>query len=347
MRPSLLRAAAGLALPLLLLGLPRAVEASALLQDTARVRLDPGLEHLRGRASWTGSPGFSPALPVSLDEEPVELAVSHVTLLPGEVVTLTLPAGAVALYSGGTMARRTDRRFAYTAPEEPGIHAISVRGGDGETAGEAAGPEVRIVVLVAHPASEIRGGVLEGYRIGAYRQQPLRGDPAYLPPRGFVAVRPADQDIRVSPHFTLGEFLCKQAGNPRMLALSRALVVKLELILEALNQGRRRTDGLVIMSGYRTPFYNRAIGNTTDYSRHLWGDAADIYVDDDGNGDMDDLNGDGTRDIRDARYLQRVVQGVAERNPGAWRPGGLASYRRNPAHGPFVHVDARGYAARW
>ena len=39
-----------------------------------------------------------------------------------------------------------------------------------------------------------------------------------------------------------------------------------------------------ILSGYRTPFYNRSIGNETHYSRHVYGDAADIYVDEDGDG---------------------------------------------------------------
>jgi hypothetical protein len=27
--------------------------------------------------------------------------------------------------------------------------------------------------------------------------------------------------------------------------------------------------------------------------------------------------------------------------------GGMSIYRRNPVHGPFVHVDTRGYRARW
>ena len=52
------------------------------------------------------------------------------------------------------------------------------------------------------------------------------------------------------------------------------------------------------MSGYRTPFYNRSIGNQTRFSRHVYGDAADIYADDDGDGKMDDLDGDGHHPAR-------------------------------------------------
>ena len=57
---------------------------------------------------------------------------------------------------------------------------------------------------------------------------------------------------------------------------------------------------LVIMSGFRTPEYNaqgvgRRGGRARD-SRHQFGDAADIYVDNDGNGMMEDLDGDGRID---------------------------------------------------
>jgi hypothetical protein len=99
------------------------------------------------------------------------------------------------------------------------------------------------------------------------------------------------------------------------------------------------------MSGFRTPAYNASIGNTTIYSRHLWGDAADVYVDADGDGRMDDLNGDGRHTVADARLLATWVEGLEARK--SWRPGGLASYRANAVHGPFVHVDARGTRARW
>ena len=102
---------------------------------------------------------------------------------------------------------------------------------------------------------------------------------------------------------------------------------------------------LAVMSGFRTPAYNAAVGNTTVYSRHLWGDAADVYVDADGNGDMDDLNGDGRSDIQDARVLASWIEEAVASSPV--RSGGLAAYRRTAAHGPFVHVDARGVRARW
>jgi hypothetical protein len=169
----------------------------------------------------------------------------------------------------------------------------------------------------------------------------------YEPPAGFIEAGPEDHDVMVSPNFSLGQFLCKEPGDPRYLLASPLLLLKLEALLDAVNRAGVATPTLTVMSGFRTPAYNRAIGNTTDFSRHLWGDAADVYVDVDGDGDMDDLNGDGGSDVRDARWLAQVMETVMADPPWRTEPGGLATYRRNPAHGPFVHIDARGRRARW
>jgi hypothetical protein len=77
----------------------------------------------------------------------------------------------------------------------------------------------------------------------------------------------------------------------------------------------------------------------------MYGDAADIYLDADGDGRMDDLNGDGRVDIRDARWLASVAEDVEVAHPEV--TGGIGTYRANAAHGPFVHVDTRGSRARW
>ena len=101
------------------------------------------------------------------------------------------------------------------------------------------------------------------------------------------------------------------------------------------------------MSGFRTPFYNAAIGNTTTSSRHLFGDAADIYIDHDQDGVMDDLDGDGRITRDDAVALASLASEIAEADPSNWPNGGIGIYNANAVHGPFVHIDARGYRARW
>ena len=100
------------------------------------------------------------------------------------------------------------------------------------------------------------------------------------------------------------------------------------------------------MSGYRTPSYNAAIGNGR-YSRHVYGGAADIYIDVDGDGIMDDLNADGVLDRRDAGALYDLVDRLLQDPAHTHLHGGLGEYGSNSAHGPFVHVDERGWNARW
>ena len=199
-------------------------------------------------------------------------------------------------------------------------------------------------VFVQVPRSAMDGASLNGYRIGGYRVTATRPHP-----RGFIEARPEDEDILVSPHFTLGQFLCKQPGSPRYAVLSVPLVVKLEVLLARVVAAGHDVGTLHVMSGYRTPWYNRQIGNTTSLSHHLYGEAADVFVDADGDGQMDDLNGDGVRDVRDARMLARMVEEVEGARRAGLRvlDGGLKAYRRNQVRGPFVHVDVRGRAARW
>lgn len=243
-------------------------------------------------------------------------------------------------FAAGSATTDEAERWTWTAPARPGAYAVRIERADGAAF-------VHLNVLVMHPRSEIVDGSLNGYAIGSYRSRPFRGLPRYLPPEGFAEVLAADEDILASPHFTVGQFLCKQPGTPRYTAHSPHLVLKLEAALQAADQAGHATHSFFIMSGFRTPSYHRAIGNRTSYSRHLWGDGADIYIDNDGDGVIDDLNGDGRSDIEDARLLARIVGQMEDRGTTGVIPGGLAVYRANPAHGPFVHLDSRGYRARW
>jgi hypothetical protein len=196
------------------------------------------------------------------------------------------------------------------------------------------------------PASRLVDGVLDAYRIGSY--PPARaGKPDEDPPRGYVEVTPANQDERVSPHFTLGQFLCHQEGGPpRYLVLRERLLRKLEVLLEVVNEAGVRCDGFAVLSGYRTPYYNEKIGNVA-FSRHQWGDAADVYVDVDGNGRLDDLDGDGASGLGDALRLLAIFESAGGRPDLKGLEGGLGPYGPGVNRGPFVHVDSRGSRARW
>lgn len=269
-----------------------------------------------------------------LPESPLRLGSQH----PGTLHVT--PAGANA--DRVPMSRGNGEQFwSGLAPRRPGHYRVRVTGDPQDGAG------MLLHLFVMHPRSAVKDGRLGRFRIGEYPVKLLRGQEIYRPPEGFVEVTEGNRHTRVSPHFTLGEFVSKQVGGfPKYVVLREALLLKLEYLLAEVNRRGVRADSFHIMSGYRTPWYNRAIGNVA-YSRHVYGGAADIFVDADGDGVMDDLDGDGVSTVADAHWLRRMVESLQGRE--AYRPfvGGLAPYPANPAHGPFLHVDVRGHPARW
>lgn len=265
-------------------------------------------------------------------------------VLPGEQVpleaVLTNPTVRyTAEATAGRLVRLGSRRWRWTAPEKKGLYPVWVRD---STSGESV--TLNAFVLVPFPTAATIGQFI----VGRYESRPLRGQPTYARPAGLIEVTEQNRGALVAPHFTIGQFVSKQSGGfPKYLALRERLLLKLEMLLEQVRAAGIRANTFRVLSGYRTPFYNRSIGNETRYSRHLYGDAADIYVDDDGDGVMDDLNGDGRSTLDDAETLGRLIERLSEKS--WYRPfeGGLGLYRAGMAHGPFVHVDVRGYPARW
>jgi hypothetical protein len=225
--------------------------------------------------------------------------------------------------------------------DAPGVHSLGLTAPDMES----------LVVVSLTPLGAMKDARLDAYRVGRW---PTRGlaarDPRYAPPPGFIPVTPENQFTLVSKRFRLSDFLTHDQQNvwPKVLVLRVPLLDKLELIGDELQ--RRGLPGLLhIMSGFRTPQYNAQgvgrKGGRARESRHMYGDAADVIVDADGDGVMDDLNRDGRVTVRDARVLFAVVEGVEAQHPHL--VGGLSAYRATSTHGPFVHVDARGVRARW
>jgi len=278
------------------------------------------------------------ATPVTVNRFTLAYPEFAIFVMPRSEIRVHVPQAASVSFLGNTVGANDAR---LRAPDAPGLEVMQI---ENDVTGETA----RVNVFTMVPASGVRDGRLNGYRIGRYPAEPLRGLDIYLPPQGFVEVTPGNREVRVSPNFTLGEFLAKQASDwPKYVVLRTALLVKLETILEELNRSGRATGDFVIMSGYRTPHYNRAIGNV-QYSRHVWGGAADFYIDESpADGRMDDLNGDGRVNREDARWLAAFVNGLSRKGLFGEDVGGIGVYGSTSAHGPFVHVDVRGTRARW
>jgi hypothetical protein len=246
----------------------------------------------------------------------------------------------VARPAAGRLVPLGTRRWAWTAPPAPGLYPIQVVAANG-------GDSVTLQAFVVVPYDRLQGDLLNGYRIGRYPEQPLRGLSGYGPPTGFVEVTPENEGVLISPHFRLKQFLCKQpAGSRKYVVLNDRLPLALEYVLQLVNEAGYRASTLHVMSGYRTPAYNRSLGDAR-YSQHQWGAAADIFIDENGDGRMDDLNGDGRSDRRDAEVLYRLIDSAAARPEARGLIGGLGKYSSTAAHGPFVHVDVRERTARW
>ena len=271
----------------------------------------------------------------------IPYAVMGVNVMPGETLELSVrdvrgpaaPGDFRLRTATDVVAPRRPGSWRWTAPRTPGPVPLRVES-------PATGEAIHLNVFVLHPHSAARDGRLNNFRIGQYRSR----TPA---PRGFVEANRGALDLRVAPDFTLGQFMPKQPGSPVYMKVTEPLVLKLQALLEEVRREGIPARTLTVMSGFRTPHYNRAIGNTTESSRHLWGDAADVFVDLNGNGRMDDLNRDGRVDVADARYLATLVERVEARGEAHVRAGGIGIYRANAVRGPFVHVDARGHRARW
>jgi hypothetical protein len=273
--------------------------------------------------------------------------VTGVFALPGERIPLepidpTRRPGRYSLRPGPI--DRVDiqgNAWILTAPEETGLFEVRV-------VSHSVKDSITLNIFVMTPFEEMEGEYVGGYRIGNYPESAVLDSVSYDPPRGFIEVKRKYRDVHVTPHFTLGQFLCKQARDcTPYVVLSERLLLKLEFILERVNELGHRCDTFFIMSGYRTPFYNEAIGNVA-YSRHLWGDAADIFIDfDPADGIMDDLNGDASIDLDDALVLYGIIDDLCGESWFEPFTGGLGKYGPNNLHGPFVHVDVRGCKARW
>ena len=258
--------------------------------------------------------------------------------LPGSRVVQTVPGGAAAVI-GGTL---TDFR----APRQPGIYPMTIEMNSARRAIE----DLSVVTLV--PRSEKRQGKVGTYQLGTW---PFEAGgkprtPRYAAPPGFIRITKDNQEFRVSEHFRLRQFLTKDQPNvwPKYLVLDPLLIDKLELTIQELEKEGVRVEHVHVMSGFRTPRYNSGGGNTAgraNLSRHMYGDGADVYVDNNRDGQPDDITGDRRVTTADAEKFARAAERVEKKHRSLI--GGIGIYTACCGHGPFTHVDVRGVRARW
>ena len=275
----------------------------------------------------------------------------------GKLRAQIVPAGATldadSLPEGAQLRAQEAEAAAAQSSAAPraGIWRLAV------AVGTAIKPITDFNLISMRPRSEKRNGRVGLYYIGNWPGEtgrvaaPSKAPPdRYRPPSGFIEVTQQNADTRVSEHFRLRDFLTKGQANvwPKFLVLEMRTVDKLELVLSDLQHRGIDVRGVRVMSGFRTPQYNKGGGNTSGragLSRHMYGDAADVYIDNNGDGVMDDLNRDGRSTIEDARVISQAVERVEAAHPEL--VGGTGVYSAASGHGPFIHIDTRGYRARW
>jgi uncharacterized protein YcbK (DUF882 family) len=266
--------------------------------------------------------------------------VRFTTRLPGTEIA-NAPDNTTAVLSHGDQ----EVTNSFTAPSEPGVYDLAVKVDQATRQID----DLNIITLV--PFSEKQAGHIGLYYLGNWpfeHGKPVKA--AYANPSGFIEVTQENADTYVSDHFRLRDFLTKDQPNvwPKYLLLNPNLLDKLELTIQELEATGHPVKRMHVMSGFRTPNYNVHGGDTVgraNLSRHMYGDASDVFVDNDGNGAMDDLNHDGRVDVHDAEVIQQAADRVERKYPSL--VGGVGVYAACCGHGPFTHIDVRGFRARW
>ena len=282
-------------------------------------------------------------LSLALGDSQIKQKTFSLFVVPGEILSLALidydKNELHIRFEGLEIQPPATGTWRFRAPQEPGLYSFEL---EYPAVGEATTLNVFVgTVLTSEQTS------LEGYRIGPLPSGHSEYPQFYRSPRLYVRVTREMLDMPLSDHFTLGQFLCKQkSAFPKYLALSEELLVLLEGLVDAVQRAGYPVETFGIVSGYRTPYYNKLIGNVAA-SRHVYGDALDFYVDVNRDGLMDDLDGDGDSNGRDIDLLYNIVEGYREQAGYDGSPGGIGRYYKTSRHSGFVHVDTRGYRARW
>ena len=309
-----------------------------------------GLAAVQKERAKTFKAKSSPGVIISIDGESYLSKIVSCIVPPGGSASISLEvpgippenlrprwnatAGVLKMKSHGLVVE-------WTAPKAYGVHPMDVDIFD--VPSQKILTRVRVMGIVMIPFEWTSKARREPYlKLFKKRLRAGLNIQELLP--GFISVTRYNTDMFISPHFRLGQFTCKEDKKfPKLIALNYKLVNKLEILLSRLNKGRIRCRQLAVLSGYRSPGYNHTIGNVR-FSRHQFGEAADVFVDENHDGRMDDLNHDGKINIQDAKVLLKFVDVL---DNGGIHPGGAAAYSATKLHGPFVHIDVRGYKARW
>ena len=278
-----------------------------------------------------------------------------------------VPAGQVQRVGEGLLE--------WKAPLQPGNYLIELqinreeiclKTTDGQEtvlgSGRQSNSTTRFMMLVQYPYDRDGDGQLAGSPVGIYPNEDAENASTYVamrrdlyrPPEWFVKLTPEVADLHVSQHFRLKDFApdADLEKGPAFIVLSFRLIERLESLIMELKASGHEVETLKIARGFLTPNQqlqlNRKGADLTEFTRHIYGDAAVLFVDVDGDGLMDDLNRDGEIDVADAEFLGSIVDGI-ERKVRKFGGMGLLAMPKDPnlPRTPCIAIDMRGSRARW
>ena len=187
--------------------------------------------------------------------------------------------------------------------------------------------------------------ILSGFRrvlpedlpAGYLRQSGMQSNPSYRP-KSFYLVERKDLHRCIAGRNRLRQVVSRDmryhstvfhSGRKIYLGINRGIIHRFIELQQVLRDKGYDPDAVRINSGRRTPAHNRIVGGAKG-SRHQRGDALDLRI-----GDVDR---NGWTDRRDKEIVLHILDGriIGSR-------GGLGLYPGMQT----VHMDLRGYRARW
>ena len=155
----------------------------------------------------------------------------------------------------------------------------------------------------------------------------------------YYIVKGTDMHKFIVGKYRISDFLCTDQyfttnrddveGDHRQfwLADKKMLYMILDLILELDKRGYDKY-GFYVRESHRHPAYNKQRGGASQ-SQHIYGRAADLVI--------EDINKNGTVTDHDKQIVLEILEEIVGDD------GGLGLYPGTMT----VHVDSRGYGARW
>jgi uncharacterized protein YcbK (DUF882 family) len=261
--------------------------------------------------------------------------INSLIIMPKTTHLITLEKALSFTEEAAWLTSKSPGIYLVQAPPSPGFYQVSTTH---ETLGLG-----RLQIIVKTPIDTTQVKEVNGYKLNQY-PKPYKGNPKYTQPQGLIKFSKVDENRYLSDLVQIKDIMCKQHSNyPKYLLVDTQGLKMLDQLYKYLLSRGLNFSRFSFISGYRTPYYNRMIGNGK-YSRHLYGDAFDLYIDENGDYRMDDLNQDGRQDKQDVDFLYQLFLDFLKNNK---RQGGVGKYLPNSRHGGFVHIDNRGFNARW